>query len=88
MKSVSPLILDLPRAEGRQHAADQVHVLGVVEFEAGAEDAGQVADILGDEEIALHEALDAQHADALGITHALGQFGLHVEGQLLFGAAR
>ena len=54
---------------------------------AGAEDAGQVAHILGDEEIALHEALDAQHADALGIAHALGQFGLHVEGQLFLGAA-
>ena len=58
----------------------------LVGFEDGAEDAGQVADILGDQEIVLHEALDAAAAGVVGVAHAGADLGLHVEGQALLGA--
>ena len=73
-----------PRPRKRFSAGDR---LGVVDLERGAEDAGQVADVLGDEEVALHEALDAEHAGCVGVAEARGQLGLEVEGQPLLGAA-
>ena len=71
--------------ERRQHPPDHVERLGVVEFQRRAEDAGQVAHILGHEEVALHEALDPQHAGAVIIAEPRGEVGLYVEGQLLVG---
>ncbi len=53
-KSVSPLIATLPRLNSAGDAAHHVERLGVIELEASAENAGQVAHVLGDEEIALH----------------------------------
>src|SRR5690606_27163714 len=85
-KGAFALDLCLAGAEGRENAADDVHILGVAEFEAGADDAGEVANILGHEEIALHEALDAEHAQSLLITHATRQIWLYVEGEFFVGA--
>ena len=59
----------------------------LVGFEDRAEDPGQVADILGDEEIILHEPLDAAIPCMVGIAHPAGDLGLQVKGQPLFGAA-
>src|SRR5580693_1535456 len=46
------------RAQARHHAAEHRRGLGLALLEAGAEDGGEVADMLGGEEIVLHEALD------------------------------
>ena len=56
-------------------------------FQLGAERAGQGADFLGDQEIALHEPLDRRRIAAVAIAHAPGDLGLQVEGQALFGPA-
>ncbi len=61
--------------------------LAVVLLQRGAEDARQVADILGDEEIVLHEALDVAQAGMGGVAEAAGHLALDVEGQALLGAA-
>src|SRR5580692_546567 len=60
----------------------------LIDFEDGAKDAGQVTDILRDEEIVLHKALDAATAGAVAVVHALADFGLQREGQALLGATR
>ena len=44
--------------EFRHHAVERRRALGLRVFECGAKDGGEVADILGDQEIMLHEALD------------------------------
>ena len=59
----------------------------VLGLELGAEDAGQVADLLGDQEVVLHEALDAARAGAVAVAHAPRDLRLHVEGQPLLGPA-
>src|SRR5260370_699069 len=56
-------------------------------FQLGAEDRGEIADVLGDQEIMLHEAFDILHAGMLGISEPDGDLALHVERQPLFGAA-
>src|ERR1700687_5567732 len=56
-------------------------------FEHGAEDPGQVADVLGDEKIMLHEALDAARAGMGRVAHAAADLALDVEGHALLGAA-
>ena len=58
----------------------------LVDFEDRAEDAGQIADILGDEEIMLHEALDAARAGMVGVAHAGADLGLQRKGQAFLGA--
>src|SRR5262249_8668294 len=55
-------------------------------FERRREDTGQVADILGDEEIVLHEALDMLQSVMRFVTQAFGKVGLPVEAQTVFGA--
>src|SRR5262249_6239727 len=57
-------------------------------LEEGAEDARQVADILGDQEIVLHEALYAARPGMVGVAHAAADLGLDVEGEALLGAPR
>src|SRR6185312_10217976 len=47
-------------------------------LELGAEDARQVADILGDQEIMLHETLDAARAGMVGVAHAAPDLALPV----------
>ena len=56
-------------------------------LQLGGEDAGQRADLLGDQEIAPHEALDGRIVGPVAIAHPLGDLRLQVEGQALFGAA-
>src|SRR5207245_10643972 len=58
----------------------------LVGFENGAEDPGQVADVLGDEEVMLHEALDPAAARVGGVSHPPADLGLQVECPPLLGA--
>ena len=62
--------------------------LELLDLERRAQDGGQIADVLGDQEIVLHEALDGAQAAAVDIAEALGHCRLHVEGQALLGPAR
>ncbi len=55
-------------------------------FELRAEDAGQIADILRDQEIVLHEALDAARASVVGIAHQPPDLALAIKGQPVLGA--
>ena len=49
-------------------------------LEDGAENPGQVTDVLGDQEVMLHEPLDALDTGAVGIFHPRADFVLDVEG--------
>ena len=57
----------------------------LVGFEDGAEDSGQVADVLGDQEIILHEPLDPAASRIIGVAHLPSDLGLQVESEPLFG---
>ena len=57
-------------------------------LERSADDGGEIADVLGDEKIALHEALDRGQAAMIGIADLRRDQPLHVERQALLGAAR
>src|SRR5262249_9477555 len=57
-----------------------------LELELGAEDAREVADFLGDQEVVLHEALDAARAGMVGVAHAPPDLALAVEGEAVLGA--
>ena len=70
-----------PAAPGQQRLAL------LLRFQQGAEDAGEVADILGHQEIVLHEALDAARAGMVGVAHAAPDLALQIEGQAVLGAA-
>ena len=61
--------------------------LGLALLEAGAQDGGEVADILGDQEVVLHEALDVAQAGMLGVAEPHRDLALDVERQPLLGAA-
>ncbi len=78
---VEPAPADAPAHPGKPALAL------LVGFEDGAEDPGQVADILGDQKIVLHEALDPATAGMVGVAHALPDLALQVEGQPLLGAS-
>ncbi len=56
-------------------------------LEERAEDARQIADVLGDQEIVLHEALDAARSGMVGVAHAPADFALQVEGEAVLAAA-
>ena len=60
----------------------------VLLFQRGAENAREIADILRDEEIAAHEALDGAMQIGVGIAQPFREFRLDVEGQPFFGAPR
>ena len=77
----------LDRAQARHHAAQHRHALGVAVLQLGTQDGGQVADVLGDQKIMFHEALDVLLARVLGVTEPHRDLALDVEGQPLFGAA-
>ena len=55
--------------------------------ELGEEQAGQVADGFGVEEIELHEPLDRRFPGAVGVMHHFGDVALVVEAEPLLGAA-
>ena len=75
------------RPQPRHHAAQHRHRLGLLVFQLGAQDRGEIADFLGDQEVVLHEALDVLHAGMRGIAEPDRDLALHVERQALFGAA-
>ena len=77
-----------PAPEAAEDAVEDGQSLRLARLEFGADDRREVADILGDQEIALHEALDARQAAARRIADALGDDALQVEGQALLRAAR
>ncbi len=61
--------------------------LVLLDLERRAQDGGQIADILGDQEIVLHEALDRAQPATVDVAQALGHDRLHVERQAFLGAA-
>ena len=71
--------------ETREPLRRRLQVLG---FQLGGENAGQCADLAGDQEVAAHEALHAgslvARADPVGIAHAPGQLRLQVEADPFF----
>ena len=75
------------RRAGGQETAQAFGLLLVIGFQLRGEDARQAADILGDEEVALHEAFDALLALAVAVAHAGGDLGLQVETEAVLGAA-
>ena len=75
------------RPEPRHHAAERRHRLGLPILELGAEDGGEIADILGDQEVMLHEPLDVAQTRMLGITEPHRNLALDVERQSFLGAA-
>jgi hypothetical protein len=62
-------------------------LFGLLVLKPGAENAGQVADILGDQKIVLHEPFDRGKARMVLIAETLGDIALNVEGEPLFGLA-
>ncbi len=62
-------------------------MLGLLVLQLGAQDRGEVADVLGDQEIVLHEAFDILHAGMRGIAQPDRDLALQVERQPLFGSA-
>src|SRR5215469_17781387 len=75
-----------PPARAPTHPGEAALAL-LVGFEDRAEDPGQVADILGDEKIILHEPLDPTAPLIIDVAHPPSDFGLQVESEPLFGAA-
>ena len=73
----------LARLEFRHHAAERRRVFRLQLFQGGAQDGGEVADILRDQEVMLHEALDILHAGMLGIAEPHRDLALDVEGEAL-----
>ncbi len=70
--------------EAAEHTGKARHVLRLPVFQPGADDAGQIADILRHEEIVLHEALDGGKAGARLIVQRIGNFALNIEGKAFF----
>jgi hypothetical protein len=62
-------------------------LLGLLVLKPGAEDPGEIADILGDKKIVLHEAFDRRQAGMILIAEALGDIALDIEGEPLLGLA-
>ena len=73
--------------EGQEDAVEAGHMLGLLLLQRRAEDAGQVADALGDKEIVLHEPFDRREAGMAGVAEPLGDLALDVEMQPLLGLA-
>src|SRR6266702_1330085 len=75
MKSALSLKLRRPRG------------LGLARLQARAQDRREIADVLGDQKIMLHEPLDVLQARMLGVAQPHRDLALDVEGQPLLGAA-
>ena len=82
---VEPEPLDVAPGQARQRDAEE-RAADMLRLDGGAEDAGQVADRLGDEIVMLHEALDAAGARPAGVARHRGDGDLAVERQALLGA--
>ena len=74
-------------AKPRHHAAQHRRGLGLLVFQLRAQDRGEIADVLGDQEVVLHEAFDVLHAGMRGVAEPHRDLALHVERHPLFGAA-
>jgi hypothetical protein len=72
-----------PRHAG-DHARQARRLLGLLFFQSRTKDTRQVADILGDEEIVLHEAFDRRQARMVVIVERLRDIALDVEGKAVF----
>ena len=73
--------------EPRHHAAEHRHCLGLAVLELGAEDRGEVADVLRDQEVVLHEALDVAQAGMRGVAEPHRDLALDIERQPFLRAA-
>ena len=75
------------RSPRREHPAQHRRRLGLHVFESRAQDGGQVADVLGGEEVMLHEALDVAQPRMRGVAEPHRDIALDVERQAFLGAA-
>ena len=73
-------------AERREQRVQRRHRLQLLELERRADDPRELPDLLGDEEVVLHEALDGAQAGVAAIAEPLGHRPLEVEAQALLGA--
>ena len=62
--------------------------LDLLHLERRAQDGREIAHVLGDQEVVLHEALDGSEPAAVDIAEPLRHGLLHIECQPLFGAPR
>ena len=74
-------------APGTPADPGQAALVLLIGFEDRAENPSQIADILRDQEIVLHEPFDTARPGMIGVAHAAADLGLQVEGQPLLGAA-
>jgi hypothetical protein len=74
--------------QGAQKIAKRRHGLELPQFEARNHNAGQVAHVLGDQEVVLHEPLDAQKPEPVMIAQEACHLGLQIEGEALLRLAR
>ena len=77
-----------PLAPPRSKPIEPRGWLGVLFFERRANDRGQIADILGDQKIMLHEPLDACETASRRIAEPVRDPALMVEAQCFFRPAR
>jgi hypothetical protein len=76
-----------PAGKTAHDAGKPWRLFGLLVLKPGAENSGQVADILGDQKIVLHEPFDRGKAGMVLIAETLGDIALNVEGEPLFGLA-
>src|SRR5579862_8971237 len=82
------LVLRASRREKSGHQPGGLQPrLGVLLFERGAENARDVANVLGDEKIGAHEVLDGVAHRFAREAHPARHLRLYIEGKALFGAA-
>src|SRR5436305_1798640 len=74
------------RTESRHHPAEHRHGLRLAVFELGAKNSREIADVLCDQEIVLHESLDVPQSRTFGVAESHRDLTLDVERQALLGA--
>ena len=79
-----PALLPVQRA---QEPAESGRCLELLHLQRRAQDRRQIADVLGDEKVVLHEAFDGDQAAAVVVTELRGEPRLHIERQHLLRAA-
>ena len=77
-----------PRADAADEAVQPRGVLRLALLELRADDARQIADVLGDQEVVLHEALGRLQAGVLLVAEPARELRLHVEGEALLAPGR
>ena len=71
------------RAKARHHAAEHRHGLGLAVLELGAQNGGEIADVLGNQEVMLHETFDITQPGVLGVAQPHRDLALDLEGEPL-----